>query len=203
MIKTIIKLRFCLKNVSVFRDPFFLGFGSWNYLDPSHLQNDKLYGLQLVKVFLDGIVSNKKLSSVKSDMWRGLIALLLTAVPNMIHCTTMIRAMVLQLQKGEVILWYFIFRLFCLKKCITIFYLGSPSLHWRCDDFSIFDYLCIDWFLSTEKVKYGKSERAWEVMIVNSIMRLSLLHGVLTKWEVSLSKALAAMKGLPLLKERL
>ena len=65
-----------------------------------------------------------------------------------------------------------------------------------------FDYLCIDWFLSTEKVKYGKSERAWEVMIINSIMRLSLLHGVLTKWEVFLSKALAAMKGLPLLRER-
>ena len=65
-----------------------------------------------------------------------------------------------------------------------------------------FDYLCIDWFLSTEKVKYEKSESVWEVMNVNSIMRLSLLHGVLTKWEVSLSKALAAKKGLPLLRER-
>ena len=63
-------------------------------------------------------------------------------------------------------------------------------------------YLCIDWFLSTEKVKYQKSDRVWEVMIVNSIMRLSLLHGVLTKWGVSLFKALAAMKGLPLLRER-
>ena len=65
-----------------------------------------------------------------------------------------------------------------------------------------FDYLCIDWFLSTEKVKYQKSDRVLEVMIVNSIMRLSLLHGVLTKWEVSLSKVIAAMKGLPRLRER-